>query len=220
MSNYKYKSTKEFLKVADKLTEKEWAALYNEEMKKDPAYGNGVEFNKDCMTRQLNERERVVLEHIWEDMIPPKSLCVDVGCACGRFVKELGDNGYNAIGIEVANDLVNIGNDYFIQENRDEIIMPISVLSFKITTSFKVITCFETLEHILDWKSAINNMINNLCDDGTIYITVPYKNRIGSPYHINIFDECWLDYLDKEKLEIKTEIHNNWLLSIITKIKK
>jgi hypothetical protein len=43
---------------------------------------------------------------------------------------------------------------------------------------FDFVTCFETLEHVGDYKSAFMNLVNHLGDKGTLIVTVPIETGL------------------------------------------
>lgn len=99
---------------------------------------------------------------------------LDIACGVGyagpMFIKS-GAISYN--GVDINDKLVGYANDNYASE-----LIRYSVgdiCTFKMDKKFDLISCFETIEHIKDYNTAIKNLYDLLNPGGTLLISSPNR---------------------------------------------
>jgi len=152
---------------------------------------------------RLNENKRLeIIANFKYNILPlvkkyPKHIkIIDIGCGSGYNVNELRKLGYNVVGTDISEEMINLCISRYGQFfSKDDIV------NTKIRDKFDLIICTETLEHIQDLYKAIENLKTISTD---MIITFPYKEEL-------IDDVCpscnqtfkrsgHLHYFDKEKI--------------------
>jgi predicted TPR repeat methyltransferase len=135
-----------------------------------------------------------------------KIILADLGCSGGGLVKDMLDDGHQAVGIE--------GSDYSLKQKRAEwatipdnlftadITKPFFVVDEnKITGLCDVITAWDVLEHIpeIDISGLITNIRNNLKVGGLFVCSI--ATFVDEPHHVTLRPkEWWLKEFAKFKL--------------------
>ncbi len=73
-----------------------------------------------------------------------------------------------------------LGIDSEFVDGVDRVIQIEDLASHKELNNYDLVLCFEVLEHVKDWRLAINNIKKACAIDGTIIITT---RSVGFPYH-------------------------------------
>lgn len=71
------------------------------------------------------------------------------------------------------------------------------------TGFFDMITCFETLEHVVNYKNAFDNLYDRLKNGGTMILSVP--NEISFPGFVKFLGRCIRGDASKYKEVLKTK---------------
>lgn len=127
---------------------------------------------------------------------------LDVGCGLGGLVSSFIKYGYDAYGVEINKD-----SKQFIENKlRKKIIFnDLKKANFK-KKNFDIITTTHVLEHVYDLKSFLEEIKNNLKDDGFFYIRVPNSNffeyKIFKNYAYNLEVPRHLLFFTRQSLEI------------------
>lgn len=126
---------------------------------------------------------------------------LDVGCGLGGLVSSFIKYGYDAYGIEINED-----SKQFIEDKLKKKIIfnNLKKTNFK-KKSFDIITTTHVLEHVYDLKSFLEEVKNNLKDDGFFYIRVPNSNffeyKIFKNYAYNLEVPRHLLFFTRQSLE-------------------
>lgn len=100
---------------------------------------------------------------------------LDLGCGRGFIVKFLRALGYrDSIGLDISANLVKQS-----KQNDVKIVVADAVKTPFKTSSFDIVTCFETLEHIIKPESLVREAYRLLKTDGVFIITTPIKNPVN-----------------------------------------
>lgn len=209
-----YKHTAvEWKKLSETLTDEEWKSEY-EKIYADSGFTK--EKFKSLLFGPLNSRYQRCFEEI-DSGGDKDAIILEIGCLSGCFIRHLRENGYmNSFGMDIIREAVKVGNEH----------MPNSIIigalgnynKHEIPDSFyDYVCCLETLEHVRDYKSATREMLSMLRQKGKILLTVPYQNRINSPYHLHSFDTNWMDFA-KGVAEVYVEVHGDWMFTRLTKL--
>ncbi len=115
---------------------------------------------------------------------PGKAL--DVGCGTGRISFQLASCGFEVDGIDQEKRVIDLANQISAAHNlkcyfrlgdfRD----PIEV----VPNHYDLIVCSEVLEHVVDYKSILENIYRSLKSNGRFILTVPYD-----PKKFSVLDE-------------------------------
>ena len=101
---------------------------------------------------------------------------LDVGCAEGFYCNEAMMYGAKSVvGVDVSQSKINRAREmYPLVEFK---VSDSDNLSFYSTSSFDFILCAETLQHILDYKKTLKEMVSIMSDSGLLLITVPNLSK-------------------------------------------
>ncbi len=116
---------------------------------------------------------RALLEK-WLSFTKPRETFLDVGAELGYFVREMAQKGLKATGVDLSPTKVRKAR-YIAQKLNIKckfLVMNAENLEFE-PNSFDWVLCSETLEHVLDDKRAINELLR--VSKRNLIITVPQK---------------------------------------------
>ncbi len=118
-----------------------------------------------------------VLSHL---KIPEKGKLADFGCSNGFIISELRkqcfkNKNWSFVGYDKRKELIEIAKAkqnnntdfYYLDMNSEQNMEP----------EYDVVTCFETIEHVGSWKTALSTLMKSRKKNGYIVITLP--NEIG-----------------------------------------
>lgn len=140
--------------------------------------------------------------------LPPRfDSLLDVGCGEGRWLTYLNRRwpGRRLAGVEVSPSRTDEARR--ATNNLDITVGGLPKLPYD-DRSFDVVTCLEVIEHLPDWKPAVDELIR--IARSRILITVPYRERIRQHLcihchkptpaygHLHSFSEESFDYLRKD----------------------
>ena len=99
---------------------------------------------------------------------------LDIACGVGyagpMFIQSGAVSYY---GVDINDKLVEYAKDNFASELIGYSVG--DICTFKIDKKFDLISCFETIEHIRDYKTAIKNLFDLLNPGGTLLISSPNR---------------------------------------------
>ena len=189
-SLYKY-SKEEWFSKAQTLDANAWAKEYTDAFE---TFMND-RVGREAISREENIEERVGMQSILEEIkqdFPHNASFLEVGGGTGQFSIHLAQMGYNIVCTDCNTKALEMGKDKIAglrEETRNKITFKKAFaenLQFP-ENSFDGVLCMEVLEHLIDPRKAVSEFYRVLKDKGKVYITVPYKNLIDSPFHIQEF---------------------------------
>lgn len=130
-------------------------------------------------------------------------IILDLACGTGYGSNMLCDNSNNiVIGGDISDDSLNIANREFKKVNLTFKKIDGTCISYP-DNYFDVITSFETIEHLIDYKKMISEFYRVLKPGGKLFLSTP-NSLITSPdgiiknkYHIQEFNFNELQYILK-----------------------
>ncbi len=144
----------------------------------------------DASEEIFNSKFRRYIKLI-KKFVPKGSRCLDVGCATGLFPKLLGDEGYDAWGIEVDEESAAWGRQHYGARisisTLEDLEMP--------STPFGLITFTDVLEHTVDPLRVLERAKQLLTIDGHVLVTFPDITSLESIYYralSKLFHRDWL----------------------------
>ena len=156
----------------------------------------------------FNEKLYRLYDNRWINLL-------DLGCSGGAFVREVIDDGHNAVGLE--------GSDYSKRHHRGawrdipdflftcDVTKPFSIYTYspKRLMSFDVVTAWEFMEHIekRDIEPLINNVVRHMSPDGMWIMSISsvpsisngvdlHRTQEPKKWWIKKFAEFGLIYVD------------------------
>jgi len=147
-----------------------------------------------------------LVERIKQDIssLPNEASVFEIGCNDGSFIKQLQNNGFNAvIGIEPTSDSfsicrelgLNVINDFFSSQ-----------LASQLDAKFDVIVTRQVLEHIEDLHDFIKGIKIALKKNGVLVIEVP-DTTMNYMLHDYTFWEQHINYFTISTLQMLLEAH-------------
>lgn len=143
----------------------------------------------------------------------PKIL--DVGCGDSRMIMALQHIGYNIVGIDSSEEMLDAGKELCGRNDMDceTWLQDATKIEFP-KNSFDIIVCSEVLEHIkkdISFRKIIRQMKRVCKDDGYIIITTPYMNRVDGtenyPHYRSFGSLSFNKYFTKVELfDIPTKV--------------
>ena len=120
---------------------------------------------------------------------------LDIGCGSGYGTAELAQTAQSVDGIDVAVEAIDYARAQFAADNVRFTVASAAALPFR-AAAFDLITCFEVIEHLADWKQLLLEAHRVLADGGLLLISTPNKSYYtesrgpdgANPYHVHEFE--------------------------------
>lgn len=178
----------------------------------------------------LTESEHLDRYKFLLDQVSGKNV-LDLACGSGYGSYLLAKDGMakQVIGIDIDKDAIEYGKIKYPAENIKRLVE--NGINYKGAEQFDIIVSFETIEHIPDYLSFIDNLYNNLIDGGYLYISTPITLETNkspkNPYHhiewsFYDFHKLFIKRFEIEKIFLQNVsiIINEWKVpSFFKKIK-
>lgn len=147
-----------------------------------------VSYKKRGIASVIHRNRLSLIKELFDRFVNKKNIAwADFGCSSGFIIEEVvreGVNDFSKIkGYDHSHDLLSIARDKGIKNTSFDFIDMNQVA--EPNELFGLVTCFETLEHVGDLESAINNIINYAEVGATVIITIP--NETGLPGLVKLF---------------------------------
>lgn len=169
------------------------------------AGGDGASRGYRDYERVAAERAGAVYPQVAPDLLrrhPRRGRLLEVGCATGAFVEAAAADGWDAVGIDIADDAVRAG----IERGRPLRACSLADAAFP-TGHFDAVVAFHTLEHVADPEAMVQEMGRVSAGDATLVLEVPNLgglearlrgrrwSQIKPPEHLSYFNRRSLDAL-------------------------
>ncbi|WP_319229728.1 methyltransferase domain-containing protein [Draconibacterium orientale] len=172
---------------------------------------DGIEHNyfqkRDSGTEHI---ERRVREYVFSQIKNETGRILDVGCGRAWGAQHLCPENYEVISMDISLENTTEALKIYPFKNHSAVVADVFSLPFNENT-FDYIIASEIIEHVIDPKAFIENLIRALKPGGTLIVTTPYKEKIKyslcvhcnklTPLHAHIhsFDEKILSSLYTRK---------------------
>lgn len=135
------------------------------------------------------------------------NIILDLGCGTGNITQRLSDNGYDMIGVDNSQDMLNIARE---KSNQNQSILYLNqdMREFELYgTVAAVVSLCDSMNYITDYEDLITvlKLVNNYLDPGGVFIfdlkTISNYSKIGEAVIAEDREECsfiWDNYFDKE----------------------
>lgn len=134
----------------------------------------------------------------------PQAKLLDIGCGRGEWLQNCRDNGYEALGIDDNQDMVDFSNDLGLNAIKAEAKLFVKSCN---SNSYDFITLFHIIEHLKDEDllSLLIDCQRILKPDGLLLIETPNIDNLQvstrtfyiDPTHINHINPDYIDFLLK-----------------------
>ncbi|OBR64338.1 hypothetical protein A7K91_12545 [Paenibacillus oryzae] len=136
---------------------------------------------------------------------------LDIACGEGYGTHFLSQFASEIIGVDVDSQTIKTAQGKYLNPNLEYKVDDINKLSFD-EGYFDIVVCFETIEHVPDPFTALNNLKRVLKKDGVLIISTPNKavysdeKQFNNPHHI--YEFYFTDFQESlEKCFPKIEIY-------------
>jgi ubiquinone/menaquinone biosynthesis C-methylase UbiE len=142
----------------------------------------------------LREPPGIVAHHLKKYDFSRRQLSgtvIDAACGVGYGTEFLGGACDRVIGLEIADEAIDIARDryrkdnvWFVQGNAEHLPFP--------NESADAVTCFEGIEHFVDPQTHLLEVARVLKPDGTYFVSTPHpgahEHGEDNPFHLHEFD--------------------------------
>lgn len=150
---------------------------------------SAIGFSGEFMVPGATE-QRIVDDHVeryrWAAKRVSGRHALDIACGSGYGSNLLLHAGAaRVVGVDIGADQIAFANDNFVDSRLEFRVGDIRTI--ELAETFDVITCFETIEHVDDYESALVNLRRLLRQDGQLLISSPNR-PVTSPHARSISD--------------------------------
>jgi len=125
----------------------------------------------------------------------PGARVLDIGCGAGYGTAELAGRARFAIGIDLAPEAIAHAKTAYSQANVSFLAASATGLPFR-DGSFELVTAFEVIEHLDDWRTLLSEARRLLHSDGVFLVSTPNKEYYTAsrgtagpnPFHTHEFE--------------------------------
>lgn len=136
-------------------------------------------------------------------------LVLDLGCGTGSLTELLADHGYDMIGVDNSEDMLQIAMEKKAESGKDILYLMQDMREFELYGTVRaVISICDCMNYILEYEELTNvfRLVNNYLDPGGIFIfdlntAYKYEKVMGDSTIAEDREECsfiWDNYYDKE----------------------
>jgi len=136
-------------------------------------------------------------------------LILDLGCGTGSLTELLADRGYDMIGVDNSEDMLQIAMDKREKSGKDILYLMQDMREFELYgTAQAVLSICDCMNYILEYEDMVEvfRLVNNYLDPGGIFIfdlntIYKYETLMGESTIAEDREECsfiWDNYYDKE----------------------
>ena len=120
---------------------------------------------------------------------------LDIGCGTGYGTAELAQTAATARGIDISPEAVTYAETHYPLANTTFLAASAASVPFD-DASFSLITAFEVIEHLPDWRDLLREAARLLRPDGLFFVSTPNKRYYtesrgeegANPFHTREFD--------------------------------
>lgn len=149
-----------------------------------------------------NWRGRAIRQVLDDYILQGARRYLDVGSGFGGFLVAFAEIGLEVYGIEIDPQRIEFSKANCLDHNIHDCVFRASILDDDLASylgTFDVITCIDVIEHVLDTKKTIQNMVNLLNPRGILMLEIPNKysfNYVSHDGHFGLFGITLLDRPD------------------------
>jgi SAM-dependent methyltransferase len=173
----------------------------------------------DDVYSTINDRHRAV--HRTLSQYPKGASILDVGCGTGQLAIEAAEKGFNACGVDFAEEMILIANRNAIESKSDASFEVGSIFEYKPTTKYDVISALGFIEYISieQLSEFLEFSYQNLNEGGAI--SVGSRNRLFNMTTYNEYTEIEgrLDAIDELITESSIALSSNNTTEFLNKLR-
>lgn len=136
-------------------------------------------------------------------------LVLDLGCGTGSLTELLADAGYDMIGVDNSEDMLQIAMDKRAESGKDILYLLQDMREFELYGTVKaVLSICDCINYILEYKDLVEvfRLVNNYLDPGGVFIfdlntVYKYESVMGDTTIAEDRDECsfiWDNFYDED----------------------
>lgn len=171
----------------------DFAQVYDTFMDNVP-YGNWADFLTERMARE-GIRDGLVL---------------DLGCGTGTLTELLAEKGYDMIGVDASEEMLNVAMEKRERSGRDILYLLQDMRSFELYGTVRAAVCVcDSLNYLLEEEDLVQTfrLVNNYLDPGGLFVfdfntVYKYRTVIGDSTIAENRDDCsfiWENYYDEKE---------------------
>lgn len=137
-------------------------------------------------------------------------LVLDLGCGTGTLTELLAKKGYDMIGVDLSDRMLNIAMEKREQSGLDILYLQQDMREFELYGTVRAVICLcDSLNYVLDEEELLTTfrLVNNYLDPGGLFLfdfntTYKYETVIGDTTIAENRDDCsfiWENYYDAEE---------------------
>ena len=119
---------------------------------------------------------------------PKGQKVLEIGCGSGAFTRFLVDLGFEVVGVDISEGLINIGKE--ILKHKNVRLICCDFLEFNFKEKFDIIFCADILHHLIkDLQKVIDKIDSLLKPNGKVYIFEPpqgFRHKVLVFLHENL----------------------------------
>lgn len=138
-----------------------------------------------------------------------EGLILDLGCGTGSLTELLADRGYDMIGVDNSEDMLQVAMEKRAESGKDILYLMQDMREFELYGTVRaVISICDCMNYILEYEelTKVFQLVNNYLDPGGIFIfdlntSYKYETVMGDSTIAEDREECsfiWDNYYDKE----------------------
>ena len=186
----------------DNVPYQEWADFLDDILQKYGCYGNPLTTNPIG--------DATVTEEMEQALMSERNSVLDLGCGTGSLTELLSDKGYDMIGIDNAEEMLEIAMEKQMQSGKDILYLLQDMREFELYgTVGAVISVCDSLNYILDEEDMqkVFDLVNNYLYPGGIFVfdfntVYKYETVIGDTTIAENREDCsfiWDNYYHDEE---------------------